>query len=144
MIEDLPIKIYVETPYNKTESFDKVSKAIKTIFFNADCKIENIGNDRIIYAELEGKKQLFTLFNTFRNQKVLDVARRMMFRGLLDNQFTIYFNKQAAFVEKIHFSLVDEETRILGPIKVTIASSNIEKVIDYLAPETVDGKIIEE
>lgn len=143
MKDDLSVKIYVETAFNKTESYEKVCKAIKTLFFDAECKLETIGNYRVINAELEGKTNLSILYNSFRNQKVLDVARRMMFRGLLDNQFTLYFNKQAAYVEKIHFSLVDEESRLLGPIKVTIASNNIEKVIDYLAPETADGKIIE-
>jgi len=143
MTENLSIKIYVETPFNKTESFEKVCRAIKTLFFDAECKIDTIGNFKIICAKLEGKSSLAKLFNSFRNQLMLNVARRMMFRGLLDNQFTIYFNKQAAYAEKVHFSLVDEESRILGPIKVTIASSNIENVIDYLAPETSDGKIIE-
>ena len=142
-MDDNSIKIYVETPFNKTESFEKVCKAIKTLFFDAECIVDTIGNYKMINAKLMGLNSLSTLFNSFRNQKMLDVARRMMFRELHENQFTLYFNKQAAFVEKIHFSLVDEETRLLGPIKVTIASSNIEKVIDYLAPETEDGKIIE-
>ena len=144
MNEDSSIEIRVETLLNNTESLEKVQKAIKTLFFDAECKIEEGGIKRKVYAELRGKNALSILYNSFRTQKILDAARRMMYKGLIGDSFIIYFNKQAAFVGKIHFSLVDEETRMLGPIKVIIKSNNIEKLINYLAPETNKGKIIEQ
>ena len=143
MIEDPSIEIRVETPLNNTESLEKVEKAITTLFFDAECKIEEGGIKRKVYAKLRGKSALSILYNSFRNQKILDAARRMMYKGLIGDTFIIYFNKQAAFIGKIHFSLVDEETRMLGPIKVIVKSNNIEDLIDYLAPETNKGKIME-
>ncbi|NHI94418.1 MAG: hypothetical protein EAX96_18150 [Candidatus Lokiarchaeota archaeon] len=143
MNEGLQVKIKIETPFNNTESFIKIEKAIKTLFFNVNCQVEGEGVKRKVFAELEGIKELSILYNSFRNQMILDVARRMMFKELLGDTFTIYFNKQAAFVGKIHFSLVEEENKMLGPIKVLIQANYIEKLINYLAPETIDGKIIE-
>ena len=144
MNEDFSVEIRVETPLNNTESFEKIEKAIITLFFDAKCEVEEGGIKRRVIAELEGKKNLSILYNSFRNQKILDVARKMIFKGLVGDTFIIYFNKQAAYVGKIHFSLVDEEIRILGPIKVIVKSNDIEKLINYLAPETIKGKIIEQ
>ncbi|HID28682.1 MAG TPA: hypothetical protein EYP19_01610 [Desulfobacterales bacterium] len=46
-------------------------------------------------------------------------------------------NKQAAAVSKVSFT--DGESP-LGPITVMIVSPSPEKVIDYLAPRTHEGK----
>jgi predicted RNA binding protein with dsRBD fold (UPF0201 family) len=50
-------------------------------------------------------------------------------------------NKQVATVSKVSFT--DDESP-LGPIIVTIEALDIERLIDYLAPRTRDGKPIEE
>ncbi|MHA1799413.1 MAG: RNA-binding domain-containing protein [Candidatus Helarchaeota archaeon] len=137
------LNVRVEAPFNNTESFEKIKKAINTLFIDADCKVELDGVKKKVVANLEGNNSLSVLYNAFRSQQILDVARRMMLKEQFDDCFVLYFNKQAAYVGKIHFSLVEEESKILGPIKIIVKSENIEEIIDYLAPETIDGKIIE-
>jgi predicted RNA binding protein with dsRBD fold (UPF0201 family) len=50
-------------------------------------------------------------------------------------------NKQVAAVGKVSFTTGESP---LGPIVVTIETPDIERLIDYLAPRTRDGKPIEE
>ena len=80
MNEEFSIVVRVETPINNTESFEKIEKAINTLFFDAQCKIEEGGIKRKVFAELKGKSTLSVLFNSFRSQQILDVARRMMYK----------------------------------------------------------------
>ena len=55
-----------------------------------------------------------------------------MENNLEDDRTWFFLNKQAAFVENI--AICDEvEESPLGPIKVTLTSSNIDGIIDWLA-----------
>ena len=53
------------------------------------------------------------------------------FDNLHDDTTWFYLNKQAAFVEQIAICEESNESP-LGPIKVTLTSSNIDAIIDWI------------
>jgi hypothetical protein len=64
-----------------------------------------------------------------------------MYRNRKEGQVEFMLNKQAAWVGKVNFTGGESP---LGPIEVTINARDIERMIDWLAPPTKDGKLIKE
>ena len=71
-----------------------------------------------------------------RNQKILDSIRNKLLAGISSGSSTISLNKQAGFVNRVSLS---EGKTPLGNIEVTIESEDIERLINEVAPRTVDG-----
>jgi len=71
----------------------------------------------------------------------LDSARSVMQRGKHGNVVRFMLNKQVATVGKVSFT---EGESPLGPIVVTLEASDIERLMDYLAPRTREGRPIRE
>ncbi len=131
------LRLRVEAEVWPTESIEKVEKAVKNIFPNIDISISG--------GKLVGESTDVQVLKKFhlalRIQRVLDAARSVMFNGMSGSRVVINLNKQAAFVGKVSF--VEGETP-LGPITATFEALDIECLIDYLAPRTIDGRPVEE
>lgn len=89
-----------------------------------------------------GLGSLVKLHKLLRKEQILDTARMLMTASLEDNEisFTFKLNKQAAFAGKASFP-ADEG--VLGSIHIRILNASkvyLEKVIDWLAPPTEEGK----
>jgi predicted RNA binding protein with dsRBD fold (UPF0201 family) len=63
------------------------------------------------------------------------VYRRQMRFNTKGDTTWFYLNKQAAFVDVIAICEEAEESA-MGPIKVIIHSKDLDKISDWLAPET--------
>jgi len=76
-------------------------------------------------------------------QRILDTARSMLISGKRGNSITVYLNKQTAYISRINFA---EEDAILSPLRVTFRLFDVdfERFLDYLTPETRDGKPVKE
>ncbi|MEM3420800.1 MAG: RNA-binding domain-containing protein [Candidatus Hadarchaeum sp.] len=131
------MKLRVETEVRATESREKVEAAVKNIF--PTLKLELVG--RKLIGESTDVTALSKLHQLLRQQAILDTARATMFANRKDNTTEFLLNKQVAFVGKISFT--DGESP-LGPIKVHLEASDIERLIDYLAPRTREGKPVQE
>ena len=114
----------------------QVVNAVKNLFPDVEVKIEN-GK---LYAKTTDLNKLRKLL---RRQKILDTARTELIRGKQNNEVVVYLNKQTAIVSRINFC---EEDAILSPLKVTFRLYNVpfSRFLDYIAPQTKDGKPIEE
>ncbi len=142
------IKLNISAPIHPTESLQKVEQSILNIFPNIDVEVDNssiIGQG--------GFDSLGHFHNLLRNQKILDTARTRLYNGIYGDResdaadtLAITLNKQAAFVGKIGF--VDNFSDSLGEITVEISARDsdvdIYRLIDWLAPQTSQGEIIEE
>jgi hypothetical protein len=131
------LKLRVEVEVRATELEDKVRKAVENIFPNL--KLEMIENKLI--GESAEVSAISKFHQLLRLQLILDSARSVFFAGRRGNRVQFMLNKQVAFVGKISFT--DGESP-LGPISVVLEAPDIERLIDYLAPRTKDGKPIEE
>jgi len=131
------LKLHVETEVRATEDQTKVEAAIKKIF--PTLQLNRVGN--YLIGESSDVRALDRLHQLLRLQAILDSARKVMRTGRRNDLVRFMLNKQVATVSKVSFT--DDESP-LGPIVVTIEASDIERLIDYLAPRTRDGKPVEE
>ena len=130
-------KITAETKQHPTEDPQKIAKALQNLF-EEKVQQREVGNDIYLFIESKKTSSLEKLFELFRKQRILDVARKTLRKGIVDNSTHFYINKQVAFVNRINFS--DEEGESpLGPIRITIEYKDIEHLIDWLTPYTKNG-----
>jgi len=138
LLKELSKKVQVEikTQIHPTEDLEKVEEAIKNLFPDSEITVQ--GNEVIAYSN-----DLSRFREILRRQKILDTARAELTKNVRNNSIIIHLNKQIATVSKINFT---EEDAILSPLRVTfrIYGIPVERFIDYLAPQTKDGKPVAE
>ncbi len=121
-----------------TELEEKVRQAVEKVFPGARMRM----NRQKGYVDrLEGTAGLDLLHDLLRKQRILDTARSAMFKGLKDGGTSFELSKQAAYMGHVNF--LDYEVA-LGGIYVTIQYKDIRRIIDWLAPETREGRPLEE
>ncbi len=131
------LKLRVEAEIRPTEDQTKVEAAVKKIF--PTLQLSTAGN--FLVGESTEVGALDRLHQLLRLQMILDSARSVMQRGRHDNIVRFMLNKQVATVGKVSFT--DGESP-LGQIVVTLEAPDIERLMDYLAPRTREGKPIRE
>jgi predicted RNA binding protein with dsRBD fold (UPF0201 family)/dephospho-CoA kinase len=132
------VEAEVEVKVNPTEDIEKVKKAVENLFPGIELKYNK---ER---STLRGKTDNLEKFRELlRMQRILDTARTELRKGWKGNESTVFINKQAATVSRINFA---EENTVLSPIVVTFRAYGVsfEKFIDWLTPETRNGKPIKE
>jgi predicted RNA binding protein with dsRBD fold (UPF0201 family)/dephospho-CoA kinase len=121
-----------------TELEEKVRHAIENVFPGARLRMIK---QKGYVDRLEGTAGLDRLHELLRRQRILDTARSAMFKGLKDSEISFELNKKAAYMGDLNF--LDHEVA-LGGIYVTIRYKDPRLIIDWLAPETREGKPVEE
>ncbi len=121
-----------------TEIEERVRQAIENIF--PGTKLRMIKQKGYV-DRLEGSAGLDNLHELLRKQRILDTARSAMYKGTKGNEIGIDLNKQAAFMGELSFLDYD---MALGGIYVTIEYKDPILIINWLAPETREGKPLEE
>ena len=132
------VEVEVEAEVNPTEDVEKVKKAIENLFPGIELEYNE---ERGV---LKGKTENIERFRELlRMQRILDTARAELRRGWKGNESTIFLNKQAATVSRINFA---DENTVLSPIVLTfrVYGTNFERFVDWLTPETRDGKPVRE
>ena len=126
-IPNLSCKIEMFCTINPSESIEKIEKAISNIF---PYSIIN-NNNLTIHAQSKELRSFEKIYQFIHNNKLQKNYLRSLEDHLQDDTTWFYLNKQAAFVEQIAICEESNESP-LGPIKVTITSSNIDAIIDWL------------
>ena len=122
--------ITIKAPCFPTEDPEKVRKAILNLF--PDSLVEDEGGAIVAKTGSLGRfKELV------RSHRILDATRRMLLRGRQGNGTSFMINKQVAFVGKVSYV---EERLPLGSIEVCIEDDDLDRLIDEIAPVTVDGE----
>lgn len=121
-----------------TEPEEKVGHAIENIFPGA--KLHFIQQKGYV-DRLEGTAGLGHLHELLRKQQILDTARSAMYKDLKDDEISFELSKQAAYMGELNF--LDHDVA-LGGINVNIKFKDPMLIIDWLAPETREGKPVEE
>jgi hypothetical protein len=133
------IAVKAEAKVNPTEDEEKVKRAIQNVIFNPSFEVVSMGREKFIVATSHGRDGLAKLYNLFRQERILDAARKALFEGLSGNIITFYLNKQVAYVGHVSFCKPVAESP-LGPIRIEIACENSRELIKWLAPKTVGGR----
>ena len=125
-IPNINCKIEIFCPVNPSEDPKKIKKAISNIFTNSTIKTETFS----ISAQSKNLKSLEIIYETIHTKQSQKIYRRNLEKNLEDDTTWFYLNKQAAFVEQIAICEKANESP-LGPIKVILTSSNIDRIIDW-------------
>lgn len=137
----MKVTVRVFAPVNPTEIREKVEKAISN-FFPFELKLQDL---EITGLSGEGDlESLRILHLRLREERILDTARNILLNGIDGNTTKFRLNKQVAFAGKLNFPVAEES---LGSIHVEISAQNLSelfKVIDWLAPQTIEGNPIME
>jgi hypothetical protein len=137
----MKVMVKVSSLVYPTEMQEKVIKAI-TNLFPIELHLDEFGIPRL-YGEGD-LDSLRLLHVHLREERILDTARHILLTGIEANTTQFRLNKQVAFVGKVNFPAGEES---MGSIYVEISTENREdllKLIDWLAPQTIEGKPVEE
>ena len=126
-IPSLSCKIEMFCIVNPSESIEKIETAISNIFPYSIIKNNNFS----INAQSKELRSFEKIYQFIQNNKLQKNYLRSLEDNLQGNTTWFYLNKQAAFVEQIAICEESDESP-LGPIKVTISSSNIDAIIDWI------------
>jgi predicted RNA binding protein with dsRBD fold (UPF0201 family) len=133
------IKVIVKAEVRVTEDINKVERAIRNVFNPVNILITEEDNKRFIVAEGEGLNCLQKLRSLLRNERILDAARSIFKKSIEGKTLKFHINKQIAHIGRLSFSAPEHESP-LGPITFIITCSSPEKLVDWLAPPTSNGK----
>lgn len=124
---NISCKIEILSSINSSEDPKKIETAILNIFPDAKIKTDNfsiISNSK----DLHLLEKIYDVIHSNQSQKIY---QRQLEKNLENDSTWFYLNKQAAFVGTI--ALCEEAAESpLGPIKVILTSSNIDRIIDWL------------
>jgi len=126
-IPNINCKIEMSCPLNPSEDPAKVEKAIANIFPYSIIKYENF----TMFAQSKELRSFEKIYETIHTNQSQKTYGRNLENNLENDTTWFFLNKQAAFVERV--TICDEpEESPLGPIKVTLTSSNIDGIIDWI------------
>lgn len=121
----------VKTKIYPIENEEKVKKAVKNIF-DTELKKE----DEYLIGESRKIGSLDILKEKLKNQAIRDSTRSIFLKNVAGKKLRFRLNKQAAFVGVVNFL----ESSKLGEIEVEIESDDITKIIDLIAPSTLQNE----
>ena len=124
---NLSCKIEMFCTINPSESIEKVEQTISSIFPYSVIK----NNEFTINAISKELRSFEKIYHFIHNNKLQKNFLRSLEDNLKNDTTWFYLNKQAAFVEQIAICEEFDESP-LGPIKVTLTSSNIDRIIDWI------------
>lgn len=124
---NISCKIEILSSINPSEDPKKVETAILNIF--PDAKIKT--NDFSITSNSKDLHLLERIYDVIHSNRSQKIYQRQLEKNLDNDSTWFYLNKQAAFIGTVALCEEAEESP-LGPIKVVMISSNIDKIIDWL------------
>lgn len=127
MIPVLDCKIEAYCEINPSEDPKKIEQVMLNVLDNVELKL-NKDSITAVSREIESLSKIHESIQKHRSQ---NVYMRFLDNNLDGDETWFYLNKQAAFVNNISLCEHAEESA-LGPIKITIHSKNIGRVIEWL------------
>ena len=126
-IPTINCKIKMSCMVNPSEDPEKIRQAISNIFPYSEIITENFS----IIAKSKELRSFEKIYETIHTNQFQNIYSRTLEDNLENDSTWFFLNKQAAFVEKVVICDEEEESP-LGPITITLTSSNIDGVIDWL------------
>ena len=127
---DIGSKIQIFSSVSPSEDPEKVKTTILNIF--PESKITN-AEDFSICAETTDLRTLEKIRETVQSTQSQKAFQRQLEKHMNKNSTWFYLNKQAAFVGRIALCEEADESP-LGPLKIIITSTNMNRVIESLIP----------
>ena len=126
-IPNIDCTIMIHASVNISEDPEKIKHAISNVLPFDQINLE----ESFVRAKSDDVASLEKIYETIHSKHFENIYRRNLEQNTAHNTTWFYLNKQAAFVGKIAICKEEDESP-LGPIKVTLKSSNIERLIEWL------------
>jgi predicted RNA binding protein with dsRBD fold (UPF0201 family) len=130
------IDVRIEVPVRDTEATDRVDDAVRNVFPDA----EPVHEDGRLVAEAH---TLDAFSDVLHEQEILDTARRVFLRNSTDEGFAFSLKKQAAFEGVVNFAVGESDELGEIDVDVRVREPDVESFVDYVAPETDDGRPVD-
>ena len=130
------IDVRIEVPVRDTEATDRVDDAVRNVFPDA----EPVHEDGRLVAEAH---TLDAFSDVLHEQEILDTARRVFLRNSTDEGFAFSLKKQAAFEGVVNFAVGEPDELGEIDVDVRVREPDVESFVDYVAPETDDGRPVD-
>ncbi|SMO78798.1 RNA-binding domain-containing protein [Halorubrum cibi] len=130
------VDVRIVAPVNDTEVTDRVADAVRNVFPDAEPTHE----DGRLIAETH---TLDAFSDVLHEQEILDTARRVFLRNSTDEGFSFALKKQAAFEGIVNFAVGDPDELGDIDVEVRVREPDVESFIDYVAPETDEGRPVD-
>ena len=130
----------ISVPLFSTENREKIETCIYNLLGIIPVFEERkILNHFLLEAENLPISGLEKFFNYIRAVEILDAVRFCATLDYSKKSVVLHFHKQALFAKK--FAVVTSDTSSpLGNVELSIKGNNPEKILDWLAPLTVEGR----
>ena len=130
------VDVRIEAPVRDTEVTDRVFDAVRNVFPDA----EPVHEDGRLVAEAH---TLDAFSDVLHEQEILDTARRVFLRNSTDEGFAFSLKKQAAFEGVVNFAVGEPDELGEIDVDVRVREPDVESFIDYVAPETDEGRPVD-
>ena len=123
------VEIEIEVSLNSSESDDKVMGAVRNMLIGVEPVVSLDSGS--VQASTSDVNCLRVFYRQINDKLIRRVVRRLLLKNLGTDSTWIYLNKQAAYMGKV--AICDNESESpLGPIKMTLRSTKIIELIDWL------------
>jgi predicted RNA binding protein with dsRBD fold (UPF0201 family) len=130
---NISCKIEAYAAVNPSEDPEKVKLAVSQVLLDTGYQYK----EGSIKATSNNLDCLLGIQENIKKHRTSRVYRRQMRFNTKGDTTWFYLNKQAAFVNVIAICEEAEESA-MGPIKIILHSKDLEKIVDWLAPETLE------
>ena len=130
------VDVEITAPVYDTEVTARVADAVVNIFPNADLE-ESHGEITASAHALDHFSELL------HRQEILDTARSEFFRNRAGQSFSFALKKQAAFEDRVNFSVGEPDELGEIAVRVSVQEPTLEEYVAHVAPPTEDGRPVE-
>ncbi|MCE7740818.1 MAG: hypothetical protein GOP50_00035 [Candidatus Heimdallarchaeota archaeon] len=137
------LRISIRVPFYSTEDKSKLEIIISNLLGNLPPLTEKKEND-VVYLVADEIKidSLRLFFKNIRQNEILDTVRKYVLIYPQEGKVIFNIHKQALTADKIAV-ITKNTTSPLGNVELIIHTKDTEKFLNWFAPETFEGKIIE-
>jgi uncharacterized protein len=130
MIPEIDCRIEAFCEVNPSEDQQKIQQLLSNVLD----EVEFSTSENSMRASSRQIESLSKIHKSIQNHSTRRVYWRFLNNNLDGNETWFYLNKQAAFVNSVALCEHANESP-LGPIKITIQSKNIERIIEWLTSD---------
>jgi predicted RNA binding protein with dsRBD fold (UPF0201 family) len=125
------VEVKVEVPINPSEDPEKVIAAINNVIYG--CQLKTPYDSTRIVGSSFGTASLSIIYEQIRSRSIMSVLRKILLSNCTGQTTWFALNKQAAAAGTVVVAEESQESP-LGPIKIKVNCSEMDKLIDWLVP----------
>jgi predicted RNA binding protein with dsRBD fold (UPF0201 family) len=136
------VEIVCEARLNSTETEETIRDILRK-FLPGEANLDSRFDGTFVVVRTSGLEELQIFGDWVRELRLLDTVRERLIRSITGNITALYFNRQAAAMDRIALVDLNDEPP-LGPVVLQIVSDSLMFVADKITPRTWKGKELSE